>query len=97
MDVKAAREALAQFRADVLDFDLLGTYGSNPFPSATVVRWTMDGRYTYVALLAGSRWYTTATQDPMVLTYGQLVETLARPDVSAVTVAAFQESRSIKP
>lgn len=71
--------------------------GPDPFPHGSVIRWTIDGRYTYAALKAPGGWYTTATRDPMVLTYTQLVETIARPDATAVTVAAFTQSRSIKP
>lgn len=70
--------------------------GDDPLPNGTVVRWFEDhGRDDYAALRAAGRWYTTATQNN-VLDYAELVRTLARPDVTSVTVAAFPESRSIK-
>ena len=56
-----------------------------------VIRWESEGGYTYAAVLAGGRWYTTATgTNPyiaQVLTHDQLTAVLNRPETSRVQVA----------
>lgn len=62
------------------------------FPEGTVVRWLHDsyGQYTYVAVFAADKWYTTSANGyvPKTMDTDTLLQWLSRSDVSCVAIAA---------
>lgn len=62
----------------------------DPFEDNTVVRWVSAGRYNYAAIKTVAGWFTTANNNafvPGVVTYEELLDILARSEVSQVAVA----------
>lgn len=76
--VRALRKALDKKVADKFDV-------------GDVIRWTAAGRYTYAAIKTAAGWFTTASNTnsfvSSYLTYEDLIEVLARSEVSDVMVS----------
>lgn len=83
MSVKALKKALKKARRD-------------GFEVGTVIRWTSNNRYTYVAVKTEVGWYTTARSVnryvDQVLTFEGLVRVLKKAEVSNVQVAVGWET-----
>lgn len=63
---------------------------SDEFEEGTVIRWNVEG-YTYAALKAGGRWYTTAahynSQFGQILAWKDLLKALVRENARDIEVA----------
>lgn len=84
MSIAAIQEVLAKSHKDT-------------FELGTVLRWTSGGKYLFAAIKSPVGWFTTS-QSPHspiagILTFNELLEVMARPDITEVMVA--QEWSSI--
>lgn len=70
--------------------------GSLDMPTGTVIRWTSADRYTYAAVRCPAGWFTTARYPnpfvPQVVTFGELLDIIARAETTDVAVATEWES-----
>lgn len=66
------------------------------FPEGTIIRWCSSGRYTYAALKAAGKWYTTAQRGntfmPQVMSWSELLQALSRNETSQVEIATAWRS-----
>lgn len=65
---------------------------SDKFEVGDVIRWTAAERFTYAAIKTAAGWFTTASNTnsfvSSYLSYEDLIEVLARSEVSDVAVSA---------